>query len=231
MRRAIHRVASRLAGIFSRLAQAVWRSPGQERTAAWLRDRGDATRRLDYDLDGSAVVLDLGGYEGQWASDIFGRFACTIHVFEPVPEFADRIAARFARNPKIRLHRVGLAGREGTATIALAADASSTHAPAAPGAPRRSIALRAAAEFFREQGIGTVDLMKINIEGGEYELLEHLIEGGLIGRIRHLQVQFHDFVPDAARRMEAIQSRLMATHSLTWQYRFVWENWRRRDPA
>ena len=209
MRRAIHRVASRLAGIFSRLAQAVWRSPGQERTAAWLRDRGDATRRLDYDLDGSAVVLDLGGYEGQWASDIFGRFACTIHVFEPVPEFADRIAARFARNPKIRLHRVGLAGREGTATIAL----------------------RAAAEFFREQGIGTVDLMKINIEGGEYELLEHLIEGGLIGRIRHLQVQFHDFVPDAARRMEAIQSRLMATHSLTWQYRFVWENWRRRNPA
>ncbi len=216
--------------MFSRLAQAAWRSPQQERVAAWQRDRGDATHRLDYDLDANAIVFDLGGYEGQWSSDIFGRFACAIHIFEPVSEFADRIAARFAANPKIRLHRVGLAARGGTATLTLAADASSLHAPAAAGAPRRPITLVAAADFCRDQRIETVDLMKINIEGGEYDLLEHLIDSGLIRRIRQLQIQFHDFVPDAARRMEAIQARLATTHAPTWQYRFVWENWRLREP-
>lgn len=231
MRRWVHRLASRAAGVFGRLAQTAWRSPQQERVAIWQRDRGDATRRLDYDLDAGAIVLDLGGYEGQWSSDIFGRFACSIHIFEPVPEFADRIAARFAANPKIRLHRVGLAARSGTATLTLAADASSAHAPAAAGAPRRTITLVAAADLFRDQRFETVDLMKINIEGGEYDLLEHLIDSGLIHRIRELQIQFHDFVPDAARRMEAIQTGLARTHAPTWQYRFVWENWRRREPS
>ena len=70
--------------------------------------------------------------------------------------------------------------------------------------------------------------MKVNIEGGEYELLEHLLDRALIGRIEHLQVQFHDFVPDAERRMKALQARLPLTHALEWQYEFVWESWRRR---
>jgi hypothetical protein len=71
-----------------------------------------------------------------------------------------------------------------------------------------------------------VDLMKINIEGGEYELLEHLIARGLTKRIRNIQVQFHeDVMAGAAGRMERIQSRLAETHHLTYQERFVWENW------
>ena len=228
MRRQIHRLAARGAGLLGRLARAAWEPPQQRRVAAWQRDRGDATRRLDYDLGAGAIVLDLGGYEGQWASDMFGRFACTIHILEPVPEFADRIAARFARNPRIHLHRVGLAGRSGAATLALAADASSAHAPPAPGARAQVITLVAAAEFFREQRLEAIDLMKINIEGGEYELLEHLLDAGLVSRVREIQIQFHDFVPGAEARMAAIQGRLAQTHDLTWQYRFVWENWRRR---
>jgi len=229
VRRQIHGLALRGAGLLNRLARASWQPPGEERVAAWRRDRGDATRRLDYDLGERSVVLDLGGYEGQWASDLFGRFACTVHIFEPVAEFADRIAARFARNPKIHLHRLGLAGRSGAATLTVAADASSVHAAPASGARQQAITLKAASEFLREQRLEAIDLMKINIEGGEYDLLEHLLEAGLIRRIREIQVQFHDFVPGAEARMQAIQERLARTHELTWQYRFVWENWRRRD--
>ena len=35
-------------------------------------------------------------------------------------------------------------------------------------------------------------LMKINIEGGEFELLERLLETRLISRIENIQVQFHN---------------------------------------
>src|SRR5262249_51252950 len=81
------------------------------------------------------------------------------------------------------------------------------------------------------ENIGEVSLMKINIEGGEYDLLENLIATGLISRIRDIQVQFHMDIPDAERRMHAIQSRLAGTHRLTFQYPFVWENWQRRPDA
>lgn len=77
--------------------------------------------------------------------------------------------------------------------------------------------------------INTIDLMKINIEGGEYELIEHFIEKEFIKEIRDIQVQFHGFVPDAGVRMKKIQEELKKTHFLTYQYEFVWENWRRKD--
>ena len=83
-----------------------------------------------------------------------------------------------------------------------------------------------AADFIAGQSISRIDLMKINIEGGEYDLLEHLIDSGVIGAIADVQVQFHDFVPHAEKRMEEIQRRLSETHELTWQYKFIWENWK-----
>jgi hypothetical protein len=69
--------------------------------------------------------------------------------------------------------------------------------------------------------------MKVNIEGGEYELLERLIDTDLVRAIGDIQVQFHNFWPEAASRMENVQNGLRRTHTPTYQYRFVWENWRR----
>jgi len=69
--------------------------------------------------------------------------------------------------------------------------------------------------------------MKINIEGGEYELLLALLDSpALIQGIRYFQVQFHDFVPDAQAQREHIRQRLSATHELMWDYPFIWESWR-----
>ncbi len=222
MRRLLSRILAGAAALSLRISRRLDLSPQEARTRPWFRDRGDATLRLDYDLDESSLVFDVGGFEGQWASDIFGRFACRVRIFEPVPEFADRIAARFRKNPRITLHRVALAGTSGRATLRVAGDESSVHRA---GGDRREIELVRAADFFAREGIGRVDLMKINIEGGEYDLLDHLLDSGLVRRIGNLQVQFHDFVPDAESRMAAIQGRLRASHDLTWQYPFVWENW------
>ena len=77
----------------------------------------------------------------------------------------------------------------------------------------------------------SVALMKINIEGGEYDLLDRMIETGLVESIDNLQVQFHNFTVDAKRRMERIQEALQRTHTLNYQYRFVWENWVRKGDA
>jgi hypothetical protein len=49
------------------------------------------------------MVFDVGGYEGQWSSDIFSKYVCHIHIFEPVPEYADQIASRML-NDLVKLH-------------------------------------------------------------------------------------------------------------------------------
>jgi len=80
----------------------------------------------------------------------------------------------------------------------------------------------------KKHEISIVHFMKINIEGGEYDLLEHLLESGFISSITNIQVQFHDFVPNAEVQMNKIQHELSKTHSLTYQYPFVWENWQKK---
>ena len=198
------------------------------RARAWIAAGNDRTLRLDYDLTESSQVFDLGGYERQWASDIYATYRCQVHVFEPVERFAARIERRFARNPAIHVHRFGLAGETKTIQLTVDADRSSAFVPGTTVASEtEAVALVRAADFFESHGIGVVDLMKVNIEGGEYDLLEHLLDAGLVGRIRDIQVQFHDFVPDAPARMRAIQTRLSSSHKLTYQTEFVWENWRR----
>jgi FkbM family methyltransferase len=192
--------------------------------AAWYRDGGDETLRLDYALDADSLVLDVGAFDGEWAAEIFSRYVCRIHLFEPVAAMAARARRRFAKNPRVAVHEFGLAARDGSARISLAGPGSSLYRHRGP---TERIHLRAAAAFMREHDARRVDLMKINIEGGEYELLEHLLDEDLVRGIRDLQVQFHDCIPDAATRMERIQARLAQTHTLTYQYRFVWENWHR----
>ncbi|MCP3980402.1 MAG: FkbM family methyltransferase [bacterium] len=214
------------ARVFQRLARFF--EPEQaRRVRPWLAVDGDRTLRVDYDLTPDSVVFDLGGYEGQWANEIVGRYGCRVFVFEPVPAFAEGIERRFAGNVLVRVLRVGLADRDAQANIVLDADGSSMHRDG--GARRVSIELRRAADVVRELDVRRIDLMKINIEGAEYDLLEHLIGCGLIGSIRDIQIQFHDFVADAVARRDAIRRELAKTHETTYCYPFVWENWRRKD--
>lgn len=200
-------------------------TPHEKRVQPWIRDQGDKTLRIEYDLKQDDVVFDLGGYEGQWASDIFSKYCCLLHVFEPVTPFAQNIAARFRHNPRISVHPFGLSGSSRTGRILIAADASSLFR--STGTPEE-VKLVRASDFLAESAIDKIRLMKINIEGGEYELLEHLIETGYIRNISDVQVQFHDLVPDALARMRKIQNALWRTHYPTYQYEFVWENWRRK---
>lgn len=192
----------------------------------WFADNGDRTLRLDYDLDMDSLVFDLGGYVGQWASDIYSMYRCTIHVFEPVPEYAAGIRRRFSRNSDIYVHQFGLAGQSQTTRIGLDGDGSSI---LKPGRKAVEIELVRASDFLEQNAVRQIDLMKINIEGAEYDLLEHLIQSGIVPKIKNIQVQFHDFVPDAERRMRCIQAGLACTHELTYQYPFVWENWRLKE--
>ena len=77
-------------------------------------------------------------------------------------------------------------------------------------------------------GISHCHLLKMNIEGGEYEVLPRLIETGLILAVDNLQIQFHPIDSQSPGRMKAIQLALEKTHELTWRYQWVWENWKRR---
>lgn len=203
-----------------------WKSEFHDAFNAFRRDNAVA-RLHDYsDLPAGAVVFDFGGFRGDWTRTVLSRQPeCTVHVFEPHPGYAAELRDSFAADPRVHVHECALGAADGTLALSDAGDASS-----AVAGHDRSFAAQvvSAKRFFEENHIPCVDLSGMNIEGGEYELLPALIDAGLIGRFRRLQVQFHLFDPGLAAARDAIRSDLERSHDCTLCYPFVWEEWRAR---
>ncbi|MBI2240491.1 MAG: FkbM family methyltransferase [Magnetospirillum gryphiswaldense] len=194
----------------------------------WRAENGEELR-LDYPLTADSVVFDVGAYTGEWAADIAERYGCFIHLFEPVPDSCAQARQRFAGNPKVRVHEFALGVRTGFADIHLNGTGSSLFGGGEDD--RVQVRVREIGSVLDELGLSHVDLCKINIEGAEFDLLEYLLDSGLMVAFGDLQIQFHDVFADAVARRRAIQARLGETHDQTYNYAFVWENWRRRQPT
>lgn len=192
------------------------------RVIPWFRDKGDDTHSLNHPLNENSIVFDLGGYLGEWSVNIFKKYNCHIHIFEPVKNYYLEIK-NVVNSSKITVNQFGLAEKTFTTEININDEASSIFKKVGKG---EKIQLINFLDYVNEKKINQIDLIKINIEGSEYDLLEYLIKNEYINKIKNIQVQFHDFFPNAENRMKNIQDQLSKTHHLTFQYPFIWENWR-----
>jgi len=173
----------------------------------------------------TTIWMKILSFDGQWASDLYSRYNCRIMCFEPVPEFARRIEERFRHNQRIQVYEFGLGAETREEPIYICGTGSSVYWRSRTHYGREFIHIYDVKELFKKEAINHVSLMKINIEGGEYELLERLIETRLLNYIENLQVQFHNIERDSEGRMNSIYQGLRETHTPIYQYKFVWESW------
>ena len=195
----------------------------------WTSIDGDHTLRLNYDLDKNSVVFDLGGYQGEWSEQIYRRYGCRVLVFEPVPSFVSQISQRFHGNPDVSIFGFALGSRDEKIQLTLNDNATSSFHTGAGAVI--DVEVRDFIKFLDEHAIKTIDLLKINIEGGEFDLLNHLISTGCISRVRHVQVQFHQFVQGSNELMNDIRKQLWLTHIPSYSLDWIWDSWVRTPPT
>ena len=191
----------------------------------WRRDSGDINLRYDYNLNENSIVFDLGGFRGEFANKIYEKFSCKVYVFEPVKLLYNEIVSKFRGNPNIKIFNFGLYNKTCEADIYL--NGSSSSHITNSSSVKETIKLVNISEFMIEENCN-IDLMKINIEGAEYEIIDKLYEENLLNKIKEMQVQFHWVdIPDCEEKLISAQQKLAKTHKPTWSYKFVWENWKR----
>ncbi len=196
----------------------------------FCEDMAATNMLLECPLDEGSVAFDVGGYKGEWAKQIKRRYNPCIHIFEPDEASFRELQGVFGSDPRVTCHRFGLAGSERTATLRHSHMGSTIFdSSPAKGKKTSEIRLRDIRTVVEELGVAEVDLIKINIEGGEYELLDRLIEAGLLPRFKRVRVQFHEWIPGSHRMYRRIREGLARTHEIEWHYSFVWESWVRRD--
>jgi FkbM family methyltransferase len=186
---------------------------------------------IDAPLDADSVVVDGGAYVGEWAARVHDRYGSRIVAFEPSPNACAQFERALGATPAVELHRVGLGGSDSVAELVEAGPGASIYDLTPTGVaagPTTEITIRDVVALFAELGIDHVDLLKLNIEGGEYDVLDRLAGAGWLERIDVVSVQFHEWHPDAHRRRRRIRRALAATHDETWCHAWVWELWTRR---
>lgn len=189
---------------------------------------------VEYPLSLDSIVFDVGGYLGDWAAEIIkrGQIVCShcgarqdpyIYVFEPVKEFYDHCVSRFSDYPKVTVFNFGLSNSVREEPFSVNGSAS---APQENG--NRLVVLKDITQFCYDNRIDKIDLISINIEGGEYSLLWRMITSGVIGMCRNVQVQFHGANIESENARQDIVDKLLETHDVNWSYPFVWESFRKR---
>ena len=188
-----------------------------------FRRAGGEALRFRYDIKDSDVVFDLGGYKGDWAAKL-PNMNCQIYIFEPVKKFSEDCSNRFKDYDNIHCFAFGLDATTHKADISHEADGSSQYHNQGDTEVAEFVSIE---EFMNEHDIHRVKRMKMNIEGGAYDILEELIRAGRISEFENIQIQFHD-IPEinSEARMKKIWEDLDKTHKLTWAYRpYIHENW------
>jgi len=192
----------------------------------WFGDNGDKTHRLNYELNEDSVVFDLGGFEGGWSADIVEKFNCNVYIFEPVQVYYEKIVDRFKSNSKVRAFNIGLCNKNELVDIFYNGDSSSMIFKTSTV---EKIQIKNICDFLDDIKINKIDLIKINIEGAEFDLLDEIINRGYQDKFDNIQVQFHKMFDDCYERRDAIRKKLSETHHLTYDYTFVWENWKKNN--
>lgn len=184
----------------------------------------------EHPLDDGSVVLDVGAYTGEWAQEIASRYASTIYAFEPNPASYSELREKSSQLPGLRPLEYGLGAVSETVNISMRGLGSSIFESRVidRNADRQEVSIVAVDEAFRSLDLSHVDLMKINIEGAEFPLLERMMDCDLLRRVDCFMIQFHEWHPGAYWRRRRIRRELSRTHSLDWDYHFVWEKWSRR---
>lgn len=182
--------------------------------------------RYNYSLNEDSVVFDIGGYHGDFADKIFSKFGCNVYVFEPIKSYFEKIHNRFKDNKKVNVKNYGLSNGNFITDITLDGDSSSVFKN---NKKKESINLYDVVDTIKTLEVNQIDLMKINVEGSEYNILRRLINSGTIKKCLNLQIQFHAFVNNSEQLRTYIVKDLERTHIRTWNYDWIWENWSRKS--
>lgn len=122
-----------------------------------------------------------------------------IECFEPNPEALSYLEENLKGLPNITIQPYALGNKPGTLEFFVDADikassiASASDLMTAKHRPSRRVPveMRQLSTFID----GPVDILKLDIEGGEMQVMEDLVQSGMLSQVQNLLVEFH-YVPE-----------------------------------
>jgi FkbM family methyltransferase len=170
------------------------------------RIRGHALSTIG--LGPKSIVIDAGAHRGEFSRALAAQFGCRCYVVEANPQLADDLKEDESFAGAVA---AALCGRNGSATYFARENPEAggiliNNMPAAAVAEVETLTLPA---LFERLQLKRADLVKLDVEGSEFELLQQAPKS-FLKSIDQISVEFHDFIPSFAgqRLFENVRQRL-----------------------
>lgn len=188
----------------------------------WNLRKGDDILSFQYPLDKNSVVFIIGAFEGDYLSKLNKKFECKIYAFEPMIDSYEILKNKFKNYENIKLYNFGLSDITEEVSFSKSGESSSLYRE---DNSKEKVLLKSFNEFLDELKIENIDLIYMNIEGGEYRLLESAITNNTHRLVMHLQVQYHLINKNSKLERQQINNKLRLTHKRIFNFPFIWERW------
>jgi FkbM family methyltransferase len=181
-------------------------------------------------LNAASVIYSFGaGEDISFDCQLVRRWQATVHVFDPTPRSIAWMKKQSLPDGFV-FHPYGLAAGDGMRRFhppARDGDVSHTVVPRGASAKALLLPVRRLETIMRELGHNHIDLLKMDIEGAEYEVIADLLGAGL--DVRQLLVEFHHRWPEigvsmtkrALQELHGAGYRLFSVSSSGSEYGFL----------
>tara|TARA_B100000767_G_scaffold274378_1_gene307165 strand:- start:4258 stop:5010 length:753 start_codon:yes stop_codon:yes gene_type:complete len=147
------------------------------------------------------LVIDVGAHVG-----IFSTYACElnksskVYSFEPSKENFERLKSHKKLNKKsnLNIYNLGVAGDNGKRTFSLHSKNSGGHSLHTNKNSKNKIEIETVrlSDFCKKEKIETIDFLKIDCEGSEFEILKS--DEKLLKRVNKIILECHPFENNTA---------------------------------
>jgi FkbM family methyltransferase len=179
-----------------------------------------------------SIVYSVGvGNDISFDLALILRFGCRVHAFDPTPKSVQWIDQQSLPEQFV-FHPIGLADADGTARFVLPrADFVSFHIGQEQAAAASDVVecpVQRLTTITRSLGHARIDLLKMDIEGAEYAVIDDLLKSGV--PIAQLLIEFHHVIgdqPSLQRTRQAIESlnavgyRIFDISPVGFEYSFI----------
>lgn len=174
-------------------------------------------------LGPDSCVISAGvGEDASFDLSLIATYGCSVHALDPTPKSIAWARATI-QEPRFILHEWALAANDEPLRLFLpiSDEYVSASCRAGPHASSRHVDVPAVSlpTLFERLGVETVDVLKMDIEGAEYAVIEHGLQSGVFRRVRQLLVEFHHFHPVFGTR--STRAALRALHAAGWRIAWV----------
>jgi FkbM family methyltransferase len=150
------------------------------------------------------------GTDVSFELELIGRYGCTVHGFDPTPRSIEYAEAVSEREPRFRVHPVGLFSEDSEQNFFSPRDNdhvshSITNLQGTDSYITASC--RRVRSMMSELGHDRLDLLKLDIEGAEYAVLDSLAEDGIQPKVLLIDLHLNPTLEHAVSTVESLLDR------------------------